>query len=74
MTYPLLYNKSNEWTQDHVSISRRFGVTAASISDLQSQILFASACTADTQFDTYVADWQGAHGLLSPSDLSVSVK
>jgi len=28
----------------------------------------APACIADTQFDTYLADWQGAHGPLSPSD------
>jgi len=42
--------------------------SAASTSDLQSQILLASACTSDTHFDTYLADWQGAHGPLSPSD------
>ena len=30
--------------------------------------MLASACTADTQFDTYFADWQAAHGPLSPSD------
>jgi len=45
-----------------------FLASAASTSDLQSQILLASACTADTQFDTYLADWQVAHGPLSPSD------
>ena len=45
-----------------------FLASAASTSDLQSQILLASACTADTQFDTYLADWQAAHGPLSPSD------
>ena len=32
-----------------------FFASAASSSDLQSQILLASACTADTQFHTYVA-------------------
>ena len=35
-----------------------FLASAASTSDLQSQILLASACTADTQFHTYLADWQ----------------
>ena len=45
-----------------------FLASAASSSDIQSQILLASACTADTQFDTYLADRQGAHGPLSPSD------
>ena len=45
-----------------------FLASAASTSDLQAQILLASACTADTQFDTYLADWQAAHGPLSPSD------
>jgi len=45
-----------------------FLASAASTTDLQSQILLASACTADTQFDTYLADWQAAHGPLSPSD------
>jgi len=45
-----------------------FLASDASTSDLQSQILLSSACTADTQFDAYLADWQGAHGPLSPSD------
>jgi len=45
-----------------------FLASAASTSDLQSQILLASACTADTHFDMYLADWQAAHGPLSPSD------
>jgi len=45
-----------------------FLVSASSTSDLQSQILLALACTADTQFDTYLADWQAAHGPLSPSE------
>ena len=50
-----------------------FLASAASTSDLQSQILLASACTADTHFETYFTDWQGAHGPLSPSD-PLSVK
>jgi len=45
-----------------------FLASAASTLDLQSQILWASACTADNHFDTYLADWQWAHGPLSPSD------
>jgi len=45
-----------------------FLASAASTSDLHSQILLASACTADTHFDTYLADWQGAHGPLSHSE------
>jgi len=45
-----------------------FLASAASTSDLQSQILLASACTADTHFDTYLADWQAAHAPLSPLD------
>jgi len=32
-----------------------FLVSASSTSDLQSQILLALACTADTQFDMYLA-------------------
>jgi len=42
--------------------------SAESTSDFQSQILLVSACTADTQFDMYLADWQVAQGPLSPSD------
>ena len=33
-----------------------FMASAASTSDIQSQILLASACTADTHFDTCLAD------------------
>jgi len=33
-----------------------FMASAASTLDIQSQILLASACTADTHFDTYLAD------------------
>ena len=52
-----------------------FLASAASSSDIQSQILLASACTADTQFDTYLADRQGAHGplLAHGSDVSISI-
>jgi len=41
-----------------------FLASAASTSDLQSLVLLASACTTDTHFDTYLADWQGAHPCL----------
>jgi len=45
-----------------------FLASAASTSDLQSQILLASDCTADTQFDKYLADWQASFGPQSSSN------
>ena len=45
-----------------------FLASAASTSDLQSQILLASGCTDDTQFVKYLADWQASFGHLSSLD------
>ena len=45
-----------------------FLASAASTSDLQSQILSASACTTDIHFDSYLSVWQAAHGSLPPSN------
>ena len=45
-----------------------FLASATSTSDLQSQILLASACTANTQFVKYLADWQVSFGHLLSSD------
>jgi len=70
------------WLQANLSIKRGcletdrcvrwlfqpFWLQPRALTDLQSQISLASACTADTQFDTYLADRQGAHGPLSPSN------
>ena len=51
-----------------------FLASAASTSDLQSQILLASACTANTQFVKYLADWQASFGHLSSSSDPLPVK
>ena len=44
-----------------------FLASAASTSDLQSQILLASSCNPDPYFDSYLSTWQAAFGSLPSS-------